>query len=98
MNLSKLFLYTTLGVIFWFGAAMLVRFIGPYALTENNPGRLLLFVITLPVTIGFLAAAKVAGKLEWHQLLRPMVIMTCTATFLDGIALTWFHALYASSY
>lgn len=98
MNSSRLFLYTVLGIIFWFGAALLVRFIGPHALTEGNPLRLLMFVVTIPVTVGFLATAKIVGKLQWHQLLRPMVIMTYTATFLDGIALTWFRALYARSY
>ena len=98
MNSSRLPLYIVLGAIFWFGAALLIRFIGPYALTEGNPLRLLMFVITIPVTVGFLATAKTMGQLEWHQLLRPMVIMTYTATFLDGIALTWFHPLYAHSY
>lgn len=77
---------------------MLVRFIGPYALTEGNPLRLMMFVITIPITIGFLFTAKLVGKIGWHQLLRPVVVMTYTATFLDGIALTWFYRLYANSY
>ena len=77
---------------------MLVRFIGPYTLTEDNPLRLMIFVVTIPITMGFLATAKVVGQVEWHQLMRPVVIMTYTATFLDGIALTWFHRLYANSY
>lgn len=98
MNASRLRLYVFLGAIFWFGAAMLVRFIGPHALTEGNPLRLMMFVITIPITIGFLFTAKLVGKIEWHQLLRPVVVMTYTATFLDGIALTWFHTLYANSY
>jgi hypothetical protein len=98
MNASRLTLYVFLGAIFWFGAAMLIRFIGPYALTDGNPLRLLMFVITVPVTIGFLFTAKLMGNKGWHQLLRPMVVMTYTATFLDGIALTWFHTLYADSY
>jgi hypothetical protein len=98
MNSSKLLLYVALGAIFWFGAAMLVRFVGPYALTDGNPGRPMLFAATVPITIGFLAVARIAGRLEWHQLLRPLVVMTCTATFLDGIALTWFRMLYADSY
>ena len=98
MNSSKLTLYIFLGVIFWLGAALLIRFIGPYALTDGNPLRLLMFFVTIPVTVGFLAVAKLLGKVGWHQLLRPLVIMTYTATFLDGIALTWFRTLYADSY
>ena len=98
MNSSKLILYIFLGIIFWFGAALLVRFIGPYTLTDGNPLRFMMFVATVPITVGFLVLAKTAGQVAWNQLLRPVVIMTYTATFLDGIALTWFHQLYANSY
>ncbi|GAB3224153.1 hypothetical protein GCM10027423_59770 [Spirosoma arcticum] len=58
----------------------------------------MMFVITIPITIGFLFTAKRVGKFGWHQLLGPVVVMTFTATFLDGVALTWFHTLYANSY
>ena len=90
--------FILLGIIFWFSAALLVRFIGPYALTPGNPLRLVLFVVAGPITIGFLASAKRVGRMGWHQLLRPTVIMTYTATLLDGVALTWFHTLYSTSY
>ena len=98
MPASPLLKYVVLGAIFWFSAALLVRFIGPYALTEGNGLRALLFALTVPITLGFLAGAKFVGQVGWHELLRPVVVMTFTATFLDGIALTWFHALYAASY
>jgi hypothetical protein len=38
------------------------------------------------------------AKLGIHELLKPVVIMTFTATFLDGIALTWFRSLYSPSF
>ena len=37
-------------------------------------------------------------KLKLYELLRPVVIMTFTATFLDGIALIWFRHLYSDSF
>jgi hypothetical protein len=38
------------------------------------------------------------AKLRAHELLKPVVIMTTTATILDGIALTWFRTLYSTSF
>jgi hypothetical protein len=98
MPSAKLTLYIVLGACFWFGAAMLIRVIGPYALTAGNPLRLLMFGVAIPVSIGFMAIAKLTGQVAWHQLLRPLVVMTFTATLLDGIALTWFPTLYADTY
>lgn len=97
-NSSKPIRFILLGALFWFAAAMLIRFLGPYALTDGNPLRALMFFITVPITIGFLATAKMVGRVPWSHLLRPVVIMSYTAAFLDGIALTWLREIYAKSY
>jgi hypothetical protein len=98
MKSSKLILFVVLGIIFWFNAAMIVRLLGENVFTENNPKLFLLFVLAVPLTILSLYIAKAISKCTWVELLRPVVIMTFTATFLDGIALTWFRQLYSQSY
>jgi hypothetical protein len=98
MSPSKFFLYVFLGVIFWFNAAMIIRFMGERFLTDNNPKLILAFLLTFPVTGITFYLTKLVTKLAYSELLRPIVIMTFTATFLDGIALTWFRQLYSPSF
>jgi hypothetical protein len=98
MSQSKFILYVFLGVVFWFNAAMIIRFMGDSFLTENNPKLILAFLLTFPVTGFTFYITKLVTKLAYSELLRPIVIMTFTATFLDGIALTWFRQLYSSSF
>jgi hypothetical protein len=98
MSQSKISLYVFLGVIFWFNAAMIIRFMGETFLTENNPKLILAFLLTFPITGFTFYITKLVTKLAYSELLRPIVIMTFTATFLDGIALTWFRQLYSSSF
>jgi hypothetical protein len=98
MSQSKFFLYVFLGVIFWFNAAMIIRFMGKNFLTENNPKLILAFLLTFPVTGITFYVTKLVTKLAYSELLRPIVIMTFTATFLDGIALTWYRQLYSTSF
>jgi hypothetical protein len=98
MSQSKFFLYVFLGVIFWFNAAMIIRFMGENFLTDNNPKLILAFLLTFPVTGITFYLTKLVTKLAYSELFRPIVIMTFTATFLDGIALTWFRQLYSPSF
>jgi hypothetical protein len=98
MSQSKFFLYVCLGVIFWFNAAMIIRFMGESFLTDNNPKLILAFLLTFPVTGITFYLTKLVTKLAYSELFRPIVIMTFTATFLDGIALTWFRQLYSPSF
>jgi hypothetical protein len=98
MSPSKIFLYVFLGVVFWFNAAMIIRFMGDSFLTDNNPKLILAFLLTFPVTGITFYLTKLVTKLAYSELFRPIVIMTFTATFLDGIALTWFEvALHGSA-
>jgi Family of unknown function (DUF5367) len=98
MNNSKIILFTALGVVFWFTAAMIIRFCGASVFSENNPMMLLFFVLAIPVTFGFMYVTTLAAKLRFSELLKPVVVMTFTAAFLDGIALTWFRTLYSESF
>jgi Family of unknown function (DUF5367) len=98
MKNSKIALFVVLGIVFWFNAAMIVRFLGDSCLTENNPKLILMFLLAFPVTAISFYFTKVISKLDYSELLRPVVIMTLTATFCDGIALTWFRQLYSKSF
>jgi hypothetical protein len=48
-------------------------------------------------TASFLISQKV-GKLQKLEISEAVVIMTITATFLDGAALAWFRQLYAQTF
>jgi hypothetical protein len=98
LNSSSFLLFVVLGVIFWFTAAMIVRLCGTAVFTESNPKLILLYLIAVPVTALFLFITKTVGKLAYSDLLKPVVIITLTAAFLDGIALAWFRPLYSQSF
>jgi hypothetical protein len=98
MNTSRQLLFVSLGVLFWFVAAIIVRFFGDAVFTENNPYLILMFVLTIPITFGFLFITQKVANLSKTELLRPIVIITFTAAFLDGIAMTWFRKLYSESF
>jgi hypothetical protein len=98
MTKSKQLLYIILGVIFWFVAAMIVRIGGEAVFTQNNPLLALLFVIAFPVTWVFFEITKKLGGINNSELLRPIVIITATATCLDAIAMSAFHQLYSQSF
>ena len=88
----------TLGIIAWFNAAMIIRFLGESCLTENNPNLKWMFLLAFPVTALTIYLTKIISKLPYSELLRPIVIMTFTATFCDGIALVWFRQIYNESF
>jgi hypothetical protein len=67
-------------------------------LLENNPKLVLMFLLAFPVTILTIYLTKLISKLAYSELLRPIVIMTFTATFCDGIALVWFRQIYSKSF
>jgi hypothetical protein len=98
MKNSKIALFIALGIIAWFNAVMIIRFLGESCLTENNPKLVLMFLLAFPVTILTIYLTKLISKLAYSELLRPIVIMTFTATFCDGIALVWFRQIYSDSF
>jgi Family of unknown function (DUF5367) len=98
MKNSKLFLFVALGAAFWYQAAMIINFFGESVFTENNPKLMLFFFIAVPLTIASMYVTALISKLKLYELLKPVVIMTFTATFLDGIALIWFRHLYSDSF
>jgi hypothetical protein len=98
MKNTKVILFVALGAAFWFNAAMIIRFWAAAVFTENNPKLILFYLLGIPLTLASLFATKLISKLQYSELLKPVVIMTFTATFLDGVALTWFRKLYSESF
>lgn len=98
MRNSKLLLFIVLGTAFWLNAAMIIRFFGKAVFTEGNPKMMLFFGLAIPLTLVSMYIAKLVGNVRFDELLKPLVVMTFTATFLDGIALVWFRRLYSDSF
>jgi hypothetical protein len=98
MKNSKIILFIALGAAFWYQAAMIIRYFGDSVFTEGNPKLILFFVLAVPLTIASMYITALIAKLKLNELLKPVVIMTMTATFLDGIALAWFRHLYSNSF
>lgn len=98
MKNSKLVLFVALGIAFWYQAAMIIKYFGDSVFSANNPKLPLFFFLAIPITIASMYITALICKLKLNELLRPVVIMTFTATFLDGIALAWFRQLYSNSF
>jgi hypothetical protein len=84
-----------LGVFFWFVAAMAIRFLGPSIFVA---GSIVLpvtfFVLSPPIAWVFVWAAKIMGGIQGKAIFPAAVIMSSVAMFFDGIAITFFPALY----
>jgi hypothetical protein len=91
-------LFIFLGIAFWLNAALIIRYFGASVFTENNPWLAFFFIIAIPITLLSIWILDVISKLRFDQLFKPIVVLTITATLLDGIALTWFRSLYSQSF
>lgn len=83
------------GVAYWFGGAMAVRFGAPLGLF-GPLASIVAFVIAFPVAwSGVWLAAKLA-QLRSDQVVPGIAVGTIAATCCDGIALTWLPSLYGA--
>jgi hypothetical protein len=98
MKNSKQPLLIVLGIVFWFAAAIIVRLSGTAVFTENNPFLMLYFLLAFPASYGLILITKKVARLDDSEIFTAVAIMTYTATFLDGIALTWFGQLYGATH
>jgi hypothetical protein len=98
MKRSKIILFVALGAAFWYQAALIISFFGERVFSEGNPKLTLFFVLAIPLTIVSMYVTAMISKLPFTRLLKPVVIMTFTATFLDAVALVWFRHLYSDSF
>ena len=84
-----------LGLVFWFAAAMAVR-IGSTAGFFGTSASAIAFAVAIPVCWLSVMFIKKVARLGTGQTLPGIAVGTMTATFADGIALTWGRSLYGS--
>lgn len=97
MNTQLLWRCIALGVLFWGSGVVTVRLLGDQVFTSGSLWLPLFFLLLFPITWLFLLISRGVTGLALGQLLRPVVVMTITATLLDGVALAWFSSLYHSN-
>jgi hypothetical protein len=98
MKRKNVYIFTILGIVFWFSAAMVVHFMGESIFIKSNQYLPLIFLMAIPITFGFIFIAQSVSSLPLHQLLKPIALMTGVAATLDGIALAWTTSLYSQSF
>lgn len=88
-------LMVALGIFFWFVAAMAIRFLGSSVFVA---GSIILpvtfFVLSPPIAWAFVWAAKIMGGIQGQAIFPAAVILSSIAMFCDGVAITFFPALY----
>lgn len=93
---SKLFIFIVLGIVFWYSGALSVNLLGKYIFTDNNPYIYIAYILAFPISYIFLLVSKKIGKIDNSEILKAVVVMTFSATFFDGIILTWFRKVYGN--
>jgi len=97
MNTRQLLLSLVLGTVFWLLAALFVRHFGTHFFAGQTPRLLGLYAATLPLSCLFMLTARWLGKLTPPALYDSAVVMTATATVLDGVALAFLQPLYGDT-
>ena len=92
--LTNLILFVSLGIAFWLGALLFIRFLGEHLFIDGNLWLLLLFISSIPLAWVLVKAGAIIGKVEGESLLAATALMSLTALLLDGIGLTWFQNWY----
>lgn len=82
-----------MGVVLWFVAAIMLRYLEPMGVLDGN-ARALTYALIIPGTVPFVFLIKIAAGLGRHQLALGLSLATGTALLCDGVATAWFPALY----
>lgn len=88
LTLPRVAVWVSIGAAFWFIAAMMVRLMGT-AVFDGGWRMALLFALSFPFGLGALRLIGTLVGLRGAAFLPAVVVMTTTATLLDGIAFTW---------
>jgi hypothetical protein len=87
-------LFVILGALSWFIGVLFIRFAGAAFFIEGNLWLIGLYVLTIPVAWLTVKGIVLASNLSGVNISIAVVIMTITATLLDGVAIAWFPSLY----
>jgi hypothetical protein len=90
---AKITTLIAFATVVWFLAALFIRFVGPSGVFGGIKGGLL-YLATIPATIPLNARTRKIVGLSKVDTLTAVAVTSATATMLDGVAMTWFPALY----
>lgn len=96
LTASQLFRSALVGAILWFAAALLIRFIEPMG-AFDQPMVALTYLLLVPGTVPVVLLLRAVAGLAKNQTGLGMAAGTGMAALLDGVALTWFPALYGDN-
>lgn len=85
-----------IGVALWFGAALMLRYLGAAGAFEGR-GTLLIYALVIPGTVPFVVLTRTLARLARDQILLGVAIVTSTATLLDGAALAAMPTMYGDA-
>lgn len=77
-----------LGVLFWFVAALFIRFVGPVAFVPGSAGLAGLYAATLPIAGLFIWLGALMSGARGPAMLPAFTLMSRVAMLLDGVAIT----------
>ena len=86
--------YAVIGAVLWFVFALLIRLIGPSVFVPGTAALAPTFLGLIPVSALAVWLTARLGRVQGQSLINAMSIMSFTAMLLDGVAVTWFPALY----
>jgi hypothetical protein len=81
------------GVIGWFLAALLIRFLEPYGVLQGT-ARVWTYLLIIPGSVPLVWIGRAIAKLTKAQLGVAAAVFTATALLLDGLAVAWIPWLY----
>lgn len=84
------------GVVGWFAAALLIRFLEPYGVFDGA-AWVWTYVLIIPGSVPLVWIGRAIAKLTKVQLGVAAATFTATALLLDGLAVAWIPWLYGSS-
>jgi hypothetical protein len=87
-------LFMILGALSWSIGVIFIRVAGTTYFVKGSFWLIGLYVLTIPMAWLAVTGIALAANLSGVKILTAVVIMTITATLLDGVAISWFPALY----
>lgn len=90
---KQVFFSAIYGVILWFIAAMIVRFIGPMGAFVGF-ALVVTYALVIPGTVPFIMLGQKLLGLAKGQVAGNIMVVTATALLLDGVALNFFRGIY----
>jgi hypothetical protein len=94
-GLPGLGMMAVLGVLFWFGFAMFVRFMEPFGLLQGG-ARVAIFVVAIPIVLTLIPGVRMAMRFPAERMTEIIGIITAFAILLDGLAFGFFPAIYGT--